>query len=167
MLIFFFLLKDNCFTEFCCFLSNFYINQPYVYIYPLPFEPPYHLPPHPIPLDWYRAPVEFPKPYSKFPLAIYFTYVNVSFHVTLSIYFTLSSPLPMSISLFSISVYPLLTLNKFLLRKTPTVSSFRLSLSSKFFKVIYESDSCSVTSNSVIPWTIEFMEFSRPEYWNG
>ena len=29
---------------------------------------------------------EFPEPYSKFPLAIYFTYGNVSFHVTLSIY---------------------------------------------------------------------------------
>ena len=31
---------------------------------------------------------------SKFPLAIYFTYANVSFHVTLSIHLTLSSPLP-------------------------------------------------------------------------
>ena len=26
-------------------------------IYPLPFESPSHLPPHPIPLGWYRAPV--------------------------------------------------------------------------------------------------------------
>ena len=24
----YFLLKDNCFTEFCCFLSNFNMNQP-------------------------------------------------------------------------------------------------------------------------------------------
>ena len=39
---------------------------------------------------------EFPEPYSKFLLAIYFTYGNVSFHVTLSIHLTLSSPLPMS-----------------------------------------------------------------------
>ena len=33
-----------------------------------------------------------------------FTYDNVSFHVTLSIHLTLSSPFPMSISLFSMSV---------------------------------------------------------------
>ena len=44
------LLKDNCFTEFCCFLENLNINQPEVYIYPLPFEPPSHLPPPPTPL---------------------------------------------------------------------------------------------------------------------
>ena len=24
----YFLLKDNCFTEFCCFLSNLNVNQP-------------------------------------------------------------------------------------------------------------------------------------------
>ena len=45
---------------------------------------------------------------AKFPLAIYFTYGNVSFHATLSIHLTLSSPLTMSISLFSMSVSPLL-----------------------------------------------------------
>ena len=37
---------------------------------------------------------EFPQSCSKFLLAIYFAYGNVSFHVTLSIHFTLSSPLP-------------------------------------------------------------------------
>ena len=42
---------------------------------------------------------EFSEPCSKFPLAIYFTHGNVSFHVTLSIYLTLSSPLPLSIML--------------------------------------------------------------------
>ena len=41
-------------------------------------------------------------------LAIYFTYGNVRFHVTLAIHLTPSSPLPMSISLFSMSVSPLL-----------------------------------------------------------
>ena len=35
-------MKDNCFTEFCCFLSNLNMNQLQVYIYPLPFEPPFH-----------------------------------------------------------------------------------------------------------------------------
>ena len=48
---------DNCLTEFCCFLSNLNMNQPEVYIYPLPLEPPSHLPPHPTPLGWSRAPV--------------------------------------------------------------------------------------------------------------
>ena len=33
-------MKDNCFTEFCCFLSNLDMNQPLVYIYPLPFGDP-------------------------------------------------------------------------------------------------------------------------------
>ena len=79
-----------------------------VYIYPLPFEPSSHLPPHPTPLGCYRARVWVPEPYSKFPLAIYFTYGNVSFHVTLSRRLTLSSPLPMSINLFSMSISPLL-----------------------------------------------------------
>ena len=36
----FFLLKDNCFTELCCFLSNLNMNQPQINICPLPFEPP-------------------------------------------------------------------------------------------------------------------------------
>ena len=36
---------------------------------------------------------------------IYFTYGNVSFHVTLSLHLTLSSPLPMSISLFSLFLH--------------------------------------------------------------
>ena len=46
--------------------------------------------------------------YSKFLLAIYFTHSNVCFHVTFSIHLTLSSPLSMSISLFSMSLSPLL-----------------------------------------------------------
>ena len=70
-----------------------------VYIYPLPFETPYHLPPHSTPLGWYRAPI---------PIGFYFTDGNVSFHITLSIHLTLSSLLSMSISLFSMSVSPLL-----------------------------------------------------------
>ena len=32
--------KDNCFTEFCWFLSNTNINSPYVYICPLPLTLP-------------------------------------------------------------------------------------------------------------------------------
>ena len=88
------------------------------YIYPLPFETPSHLLPlHPTLVGWYRVswaiqqiPVEFdfPEPYRKFPPAMYFTYGNIIFHVTLSIHLTLSSPFPMSISLFSMSVSSLL-----------------------------------------------------------
>ena len=51
ILFFFFVLKDNCFTEFCYFLSNLNTNQPKVCICPLPLEAPSHLPPHPISLD--------------------------------------------------------------------------------------------------------------------
>ena len=40
-------MKDNCLTEFC-FLSNLNMNQSWVYIYSLAFEPPSHLhPSHP------------------------------------------------------------------------------------------------------------------------
>ena len=49
---------------------------------------------------------EFPEPYSE--LAVCFAYGNVSFPVTPSMHLTLSSPLPMSISLFCMSVSPLL-----------------------------------------------------------
>ena len=45
--LFLFQLKDNCFIEFCCFLSDINMNQLQVYIYLLPLEPPSHLPPHP------------------------------------------------------------------------------------------------------------------------
>jgi len=51
---------------------------------------------------------KFPEPYSKFPLAIYFTYGNVSFMLLFPYISTISSPLPMSMSLFSISVSLLL-----------------------------------------------------------
>ena len=61
----------------------------------LPPEPPSHLPLHPTPLGCYRLWFEFPESYSKFPLAIYFIYGNVSFHVTVSICPNLSfSPTP-------------------------------------------------------------------------
>ena len=73
------------------------------------FFPPAGLPHHPTPLGCYRAHAWVSETYSKFLLAIYFTYGIVSLHVTLFIHFTLSSTLPMSISLFSMSVFPLLS----------------------------------------------------------
>ena len=67
-----------------------------------------HLPPisFPIPpqLVVTEPLIEFPEPYSKFPLAVCFTYGNISFHVTLPIHLTLSflpHPCPAAISLFS------------------------------------------------------------------
>ena len=65
---------------------------------------PISLPISPLWVDT-ETPFEFPKPYSKFLLPIYFTYGNTSFHVILSIHLTLSSPLPISISLFSMSLH--------------------------------------------------------------
>jgi len=82
-------LKVNCFTDLCCFWSNINKNQPQVHSCPCPPETPSHFPLHPIPLGCYRA-SEFPESYSRFPLAIYFTYGIVSFHVTVSIHLTLS-----------------------------------------------------------------------------
>ena len=35
------------------------------------------------------------------------------------------------------------------------------------FIIILKSEICSVVSDFVIPWTIQSMEFSRPEYWSG
>ena len=65
-----FLLKDNCFTECSCFLSNLSMNQPQVYTRPLPLEPPSPLPPRPIPQVDTEPLFEFPEPDSKFLLAI-------------------------------------------------------------------------------------------------
>ena len=36
-----------------------------------------------------------------------------------------------------------------------------------FCNFVNESESHSVMSDSVTPWTLQSMEFSRPEYWTG
>ena len=56
----------------------------------------------------HNSEIPFFLPYSKFPLAICFTYGNINFHDTLSVHLTHSSSLPMSESLFSMSASPLL-----------------------------------------------------------
>ena len=95
--IFIFLLKDNCFSEFCCFCQiSTRISHRYTYISSPLNLLPISLPIPPLQVDT-ESLFEFPESYSKFPLAIYITYGIISFHVTLSIYFILSSPLPMSI----------------------------------------------------------------------
>ena len=93
------------FVVFC--QTSTWISHRYTYIPSFLNLPPISLPIASLQVD--REPLfGFSEPYSKFPLAIYFTYGNVSFHITLSIHLTLSCPLPMSISLFSMSISPLL-----------------------------------------------------------
>ena len=53
--IFLFLLEDNCFTVLGWFLPYTSMNQPQVYVYPLPPNPRSHLPPRPAPLACHRA----------------------------------------------------------------------------------------------------------------
>ena len=102
----FFLLKDNCLQNFVVFCqSSTWISHRYTYIPSLLNLSPISLPIPPLQVD-IEPLFEFPEPYSKFLLAIYFTYGNISFHVPLSIHLTLSSLLPMSISLCSVSVSP-------------------------------------------------------------
>ena len=77
-------MEDNCFTMLCWFLPFNNVNQPYVYIYigvhihlvALLSLPPT---PHPIPplLVVSEHWVELSASYSKFPLAVYFTYGGV------------------------------------------------------------------------------------------
>ena len=57
--IFFFisLLKDNCFTEFCCFLSNLNMKSAIGIHISLPFWTSLTSSPNPTPLGWYRDPV--------------------------------------------------------------------------------------------------------------
>ena len=63
------------------------MNEPYTYIFSLLNLPPISFPIPPLQVD--TEPLfEFPQPYSKFLLAISFTFGNVSFHVTLSIHLT-------------------------------------------------------------------------------
>ena len=75
---------DNCFTVLCWFLPYINMNQSQVYICPLPFEPPSHLPPISplcvITEHWFAL----PESYSKFPLAICFTYGSVYVSMLLS-----------------------------------------------------------------------------------
>ena len=78
------LLVDNCFTVLCWFLPHINMNQPLAYIYPLPLEPPSHLPLHPTPLGCLRALVWVPESCSKFPLAIYLTHGSVYASMLLS-----------------------------------------------------------------------------------
>ena len=75
------------FAIFC--QTSTWISHKYTYILSLLKLPPISLPIPPLEVD--AEPMfEFPEPYSKFSMAIYFAYSNVNFHVTVSIHLTLS-----------------------------------------------------------------------------
>ena len=89
------------FVVFC--QTSTWISHRYTYIPFLLNLLPILLPTPPLKVD--TDPLfEFPEPNSKSPSAVYFTHGNVSFHATLSIYLTLSSPLPMS-TIYSLCLF--------------------------------------------------------------
>ena len=57
IVLFFFKLEDRCFTLLRSFLAYNLMNQPYIYIRPLPLEPSSHFLPHLTPLGYHRAPI--------------------------------------------------------------------------------------------------------------
>ena len=71
------LVEDNGFTMLCWFLLYTNVNQPWVYIRPLPVDRPSisHTTPHLWLVTEHWA--EFPVLYTNFPLVAYFTYGNV------------------------------------------------------------------------------------------
>ena len=106
----YFQLKDNCCTILCWFLPYINMNQPQVYVCPLPLEPPSYIPPIPslqvVTELWF----EFPESCGKFSLTVYFTYGSIYVSMLFSPFISPcpSSPSPVSISLFSVSASPLL-----------------------------------------------------------
>ena len=88
------------------FMSNLWISLRYTYIASLLTSFPSPSPSHPSRLIQSPCLSFLSDTANSHWLSI--LHGNVSFHVTLSIHLTLSSPLPMSISLFSMSVSPLL-----------------------------------------------------------
>ena len=106
----------QCCVGFCHITTWLIYRYMYMYTYtyvwviqigesgPLPCEPPSYLPPLPTTEHW----VEIPVSYSKFPLALYFTYVSVYVSMLL-LQFIPPFPSPtVSTSLFSMSASLLL-----------------------------------------------------------
>ena len=84
------------------------VNQPRVYMCPLRFEPPSHLPPHLTPLGCLERQVELPALYSIFLLAICFTYGNLCVSMLLSQFVPASPSHTVCTSLFTMSASLLL-----------------------------------------------------------
>ena len=81
-----------------------------VYICALPLESPSQLPPMPTPLGYYRAPVWVPWAIQQILIGCMFTYVGVYASMLFFVFISPSPffPPPLSISLFTMSVSPLL-----------------------------------------------------------
>ena len=133
-------MKDNCFPEFCCFLSDINKNQPQVHPCPFPPKPPCHLPSLHTLLDFVMEPLfEVPESYNKLPLTICFTYGIVNFHVILSIHLTLS-------------LLPSSRVHKSVLYVCFSIAALQINSSVPSFQIpyicisIYLSFSCRLTS---------------------
>ena len=85
------------------------ISHRYTHVLFFPNLPPTPIWSHPTLQPVTEPLFEFSESHSRFPLAIYFTYGTVNFHVTLSIHLTSLFPSPHVHSLFSMSVSPLLS----------------------------------------------------------
>ena len=90
-------------------------GKPQVYVCLLPLASPSHLPPIPTPLGYYRAPIWVPWVIQQILIGCLFTYVSVYASILLSPFISvsppfvlLSSPPPLSLSLFSMSAFALL-----------------------------------------------------------
>ena len=84
---FFFLSHWDFLPSFFCHLISCQTSTriSHRYMVSTPSRASLHLPPHPTLLDVTEPLFEFPEAFSRFPVALYFTYDIVSFHVTLSI----------------------------------------------------------------------------------
>ena len=85
----YFQLEFNCFRILCWFLPYTNMNQPQVYICPLPREPP--LPPHPTPLGCHRAPDLGSLCHTANSHRLFYIWQHICFCAILSICPTLSS----------------------------------------------------------------------------
>ena len=101
-----FLLKDNCFTEFCDFLSYINRNQSWVHPCPLPSETASQLPLHPTLLDCHRAPIWVSCVIQQIPIGYLFNiwyckFPCYSFHTP----HCLPLPLPLSPQVCSLDLF--------------------------------------------------------------
>ena len=100
----YFSLEDNCFTMLYWFLPNNNVNQPGVYICPLPSEPPFNDPlSYPTPLCCQSTRSELHASYSNFPLAMCFNMVMYMFQ-SYSLFIPPSPSIAVPTSLFSVCV---------------------------------------------------------------
>ena len=136
-------LKDNCFTMWCQFLMYRSMRCKYTCV---PSLLNFSHNPYPIPLLQVVAEYQIEPHviYSKFPLAVCFTYGSIYISMPLFQFVPPSTSLTVSISTFS------------------TSSSLFLLNVSRFSRV-----RLFATPWTVVRQALLFMEFSRQEYWSG